>query len=321
VLTPVAAWISLLFPLEGVPSPPSATSANWVVERFDQEEKLPPPGVRLVVENRYGDLRVRGSQLPGLRFHAVTQAAAGVAAPSLEIEKSETTWTFRISNPNERVAAPPLPRVDLAVELPEDRSLELRTQDGLLEIRGVRAFLRAQSRKGAIDLRGTGPVELVSEHGSIRWAVFPALSEGTSRLETVSGPIEVEVPTGTKATVTMQTQGHFTTDFSLQVLPLGALRKEANAVLSGGGPTIDIRSAVGDVRLLERPAARPALKGIPPGAAPGGDSSPKPTPVRKGLVPLKRLEAAPCPPESRELGPSAKDSVTGSSGDILTVVH
>ncbi len=235
----------------------SSPPGPWIVERFDQDEKLPPPEVRLMVENFWGDLRVRGSRTSSVRFHAVAQAPNRDHLPKLAVERSESVWAYRVVAGNESGAPPSGTRLDLAVELPEDRGAAWETGDGLLEIRGLQGFVRAKSRKGPIEVRGTGPTHLVSEHGSIRWAVHPQLAPGTSELETVSAAIEVELPAGVAASVIMTTQGHFTTDFSLQVQALGVLRKEARADLQGGGPLIRLTSQVGDLRLLARPAPQP----------------------------------------------------------------
>lgn len=240
------------------PDSESNRAGGWVIERWDREEKLPPVGLAVEIENSWGDLRVRGSSVASLRFHAVAQAPDPLGIPQLELATTERGWTYRIRLPESPGVRPKDVRLDLAIELPAGRAVDLVTDGGLIEVRGLEAPLGASSRSGPIDVRGPGPVQLRNQHGPVRWAVHPRLAEGPSRLETSTGAIELELPEGAGAHVSMTTQGHFTTDFSLEVLFLGPLTKRGRTTIEGGGPRLELQSETGDLKLLRRPRARPA---------------------------------------------------------------
>ncbi len=237
---------------------------GWRIERIDRAEALPPAG-RVEVDNPHGDLRVRSGPAGRLSVHGVRQTRPGETGPRLEIVAGGNGLSLRIAPGSDAPppAGEPPSRLDLALEVPADSPLSLRTVGGLIEARGFAAPLHARSRSGEIRLRGSGAVDVATEHGAVRVAFHPRLADGPSRFETVSGEIEVELPARAAATARLETQGRLTTDFTLAVERVGPLSKRARATIGGGGPELVLISRLGGLALLERLAPSPAADARP----------------------------------------------------------
>lgn len=263
-MSPHSCALSILIPLLAIAgSPvvgiePAPAGEDWLVERNDLTVKL-ATGAPVSVDNRHGDLRVRVGGTGELSVHGVLQRRAEESALQIEIAADGAGWLVRVVEPD---AAKPREgrqrRADLAVMLPADSPLTLRGGSDLIEARGFSAALAAETSTGDIRLRGSGAVNLRSERGAIRVAFHPAAPSAPSRLETLTGDIEVEFPTKASAEARLETQGSLTTDYSLEVERVGPRTKRAHARLGSGGAEIWLASRTGDLRLLERLAAAPA---------------------------------------------------------------
>ncbi len=241
----------------GVGAAGGPVDAGWRIERVDRAEKL-VAGATVTVENRHGDLRVRVGEPGELALHGVAQHAEAEPALRIDLVAADGGWTVRVVEPESAVsAADPRRRLDLSVAVPADAPLVLRAADGLIEARGFGAALRAESAAGEIRLRGSGAVELRSERGAVRVAFHPEAPRAPSRIETLTGAIEVELPPGADADARLETRGLLTTDFSLVVERVGPLAKRGIARIGRGGARLELVSRTGDLRLLERLAAQP----------------------------------------------------------------
>lgn len=263
-MRPAPRHLALLLTLLAVGSAGGAGAADepaeagWRVERVDRAEKL-AAGATVTVENRRGDLRVRVGEPGELALHGVAQHAEGEPALRIECVAADGGWTVRVIEPEGAApAADPRRRLDLSVAVPADAPLVLRAADGLIEARGFRAALRAETAAGEIRLRGSGAVELRSERGAVHVAFHPEAPRAPSRIETLTGAIEVELPPGADADALLETRGLLTTDFSLAVERVGPLAKRGTARIGRGGPRLELISRTGDLRLLERLATQAA---------------------------------------------------------------
>lgn len=236
----------------------AASTADWRIERSDRVEKV-APGAAVTVENLHGDIRVRSGGSGELAVHGVLQHAGGEPPLRIELVAAQGGWLVRVAAA-EAVAARegPARRVDLTLGLPADSPLTLRAAGGLVEARGFSAALAAETSTGEIRLRGSGAVDLRSERGAIRVAFHPKAPGAPSRLETLTGDIEVELPPGADVEARLETQGSLTTDFSLEVERARPLTKRARARIGRGGVEIVLTSRSGDLGLRERLAAVPA---------------------------------------------------------------
>ncbi|KAB2966626.1 MAG: hypothetical protein F9K18_05330 [Thermoanaerobaculia bacterium] len=228
--------------------------ADWRIERVDRELKA-LPGAPLAIRNPWGDLRVRAGEEGRVVVHAVVQHDAGDARP-VAIESSEEAGArvVAVAWAPDDGASPPgwaRRRVDLAVEVPERAALSVRTERGLIEVKGHAGPLEARSVAGDLRLRvAGGPVDALTERGSILAVLAAEVWRQAARFEAPSGDVEVHFPARTDASVLLETRGALTTDFSLDVERLGPLAKRARAQLGRGGPEVVLRSGRGDLRIL-----------------------------------------------------------------------
>lgn len=261
VLVPlVSASLMMLMGGEGLLAgvEPTATADPWRIERIDLDQKL-VASASVSVENLYGDLRVRTGGRGELSVHGVLQRAEADDALRIDLVAEAKGWRVRVVEPGpSKSHEGPARRADLAILVPADTPLSLRTANGLVEVRGFTAALSAETSTGEIRLRGSGAVKARSDRGAVRLAFHPVAPEGPSQLETSSGDIEVELPPRSNAEARMETQGRLTTDFTLVVERVGPLTKRAHAKLGSGGPEIKLLSRTGDLRLLERLAVAPS---------------------------------------------------------------
>lgn len=238
------------------------SAAEWQVLRSDQEAKV-RDGAVVVVENPHGDVRVRAG-LPGrLAVHAVAQRHLNdPRRESIAISPGDATVALRVDYPADGAESIPAEwskrRVDLALEVPPTARLVVRTDRGLIEVRGHAAELEVRSTAGDIRLRVAGPVDARTERGAILAALTTSGWHLPARFGTVTGGIHVLFPARADVTVRLETRGSFTTDVSLRVERLGPQRKRAVARLGKGRGEVVLTSDEGPLRLEQMVEPVPA---------------------------------------------------------------
>ncbi len=248
--------------LEAAAQPPPSPDA-WSIEREEREVKV-VAGARVVVENLFGDLRVRGGEAGRLQLWSVGQRHADDPRPwTIETTSSEGAVTVRIAPPAaapgaaETAAEWTKRRLDLTLFVPSTAPLALRTESGLIEVKGIAAPVEARSVAGEQRFWVGGALDARSDRGALRAVLQAAAWGAPSRLETVTGAISVELRPGAAARLVLETQGELTTDFSITVERLGQLSKRAVAELGGGGAEIRLISQRGDLKIRELLEAAP----------------------------------------------------------------
>lgn len=228
--------------------------AEWVIERSDPELAL-PAGAPVTIENLHGDVRVRAGDELRLRLHAVAQRhASDPRRERIELLAEPGGGSVRVSFPESEGAVPAAwgrRRVDLAVEVPPGAALAVRTGSGLIEIRGHAGAVRAESVTGDVRLRVSGPVEARTEGGTIHAVLRAPQWSHPARFESRTGDIRVEFPARADAEVRLESQGPFTTDYSLRVERVSQLTRRGFARLGRGGPAVELKSHHGALRLVE----------------------------------------------------------------------
>lgn len=207
----------------------------------------------VLVDNPYGDVRLRfGGYEHAIESHAVVQQPAGAAVIKLQPEVVD--GQYRI--------APRLPggarivndqRLDLVVFIAEGHPVAVRTEQGTIESRGIRADINLQSTSGSIAIRGTqGSIQARTGPGSIEASLGPAPPGSTQRLSTTTGAIILAVDDKLDAGLQMSTSAAFATEYSLQVVPLPGQEpnKKATASVGADRATIIVESRRGEIRLL-----------------------------------------------------------------------
>ena len=238
------------------PASPSASGdgSDIRIVRQDVSSTL-PAGQALVVDNPYGDVRLRfGGYENVLELHAVTQQPA--AAKTIALKPAVDGDRYRIAPrlPEGTLVAPGQ-RLDMVILVPLGHAVSVHTERGLIESRGVRADIELRSTAGDIAVRGTqGSVHAETGPGSIEASLGKAPAGSRQRLATSTGNIILAVDDGLDAHLELATSAAFATEYSLQVthLPGQEPNKQARALVGDDRASIVVESRRGEIRLLRR---------------------------------------------------------------------
>jgi hypothetical protein len=143
-----------------------------------------------------------------------------------------------------------------AVDVDEsDGQATLRTTNGRVTADGIRGALEATSTNGSIHARLTKPephraVRLQTSNGSIE-LVMDSLADNDIHASTNNGGITVKLPSTANAQVhahTSHSSAH--TDFDLRG-QVSWKKNELDGMIGNGGPTVELTSSNGSIRLLK----------------------------------------------------------------------
>lgn len=254
---------------------PAAAAGEGEAERIDLLAEL-PPGLPLQVDNPYGDVRLRfGGYQHQVEVHGVLQQPAGAAAIHIEPNQDSQAWRLAPRLPSGAILAAGQ-RLDLVLFVAEGHAVDVQTENGLIEARGIKADLSARSRAGDIAVRGvSGAVQLETEQGRIEVALEQAPIGSQQSLRTRTGTITVGAADNLNARVTLATSAAFATEYSLQVQHLSGQEPNKHAQAVVGEPLADLQidSLRGEIRLLRRAAGFVPVQAV--GAMPSGESEMK----------------------------------------------
>jgi hypothetical protein len=232
----------------------SADGTDIRIVRQDVSSTL-PAGQALVIDNPYGDVRLRfGGYENVLELHAVAQQPA--AARAIVLQPAVDGGRYRIAPrlPQGTLVAPGQ-RLDMVILVPLGHSVSVHTERGLIESHGVRADIDLRSTAGDIAVRGTqGGVNAETGPGSIEASLGKAPAGSRQRLATSTGNIVLAVDDGLDAHLDMATSAAFATEYSLQIthLPAQEPNKRAHALIGDDRASIVVESRRGEIRLLRR---------------------------------------------------------------------
>lgn len=206
----------------------------------------------VVVDNPYGDVRLRfGGYKDELEIHAVAQKPD--KASSIVLQPGSIDGTYRI--------APRLPpdtlivegqRLDLVVFVPLGHSVNVRTERGVIESRGIRAAIDLRSTSGNIAIRGTqGEVHAETGPGTIEASLLHAAPGSHQRIATSTGSIVLAVSDDLDARVQMSTSALFATEYSVQIERMTGQEpnKRAIALIGEQKSELLVESRRGEIRL------------------------------------------------------------------------
>ncbi|MEM7354770.1 MAG: hypothetical protein AAF657_28435 [Acidobacteriota bacterium] len=253
---------------------------QWSIERKEWNGEL-AAGYEVEIINPYGDIRVRHGAGRELYFLATVQGhqddprKARVEAKAKDsaegsADNSRGTTRIEVEYPNEaELDLPQIPaswnkrRVDLTVFVPIDTDTTLRTLAGLAEVRGLEGDLDVSTETGDMRLRIAGGLRAKTVHGDILAQFRRTRWQDASRIESLTGTIRAELPSGGRAEVELETRGEITTDYSITIRRSEKSQlKQATAKIGVAGPSLSIKSNKGPIKLIESivPEAAPKPK-------------------------------------------------------------
>ncbi len=237
----------------------SPSSDGWRIERVDRAEKL-AAGATVTIENRHGDLRVRVGDPASWRSTAWRSTPTGNRRCAWSSWRptaaGRCAWSSRRAGLSPRIRAAAL---DLAVAVPADAPLVLRAARGT--DRGARIPRRAARRSaaGEIRLRGSGAVDLRSERGAVRVAFHPEAPRAPSRIETSHRRHRGRAAARRRRGGPARDPGPADHRLQPRRRACRAALQEGRRALGAAAPGSSCYSRTGDLRLLERLAAQPAV--------------------------------------------------------------
>lgn len=171
---------------------------------------------------------------------------------SIEVERLEGSVSARTSGGSIGVEGAHGP-VDLRTSGGSIRAedvvgdLEARTSGGNVDARGVKGRVEARTSGGSIELLDVhGPVRAETSGGSVR-ARFRGPPEGT--LRTSGGNVDVILPSGAGVDLEAHTSGGSITLEAPLRLDGSQSRDRVQGRLQGGGPSLDLRTSGGNIRI------------------------------------------------------------------------
>lgn len=240
----------------GAPAQQPPAESDWRIDRIDERVEL-AAGAAVEVENLLGEIRVRVGDAKAMDVHAVVQRhAKDPREPKVGFAEGPAGQRI-VASFTEGGAEAALPefarrRIDLVVTVPPGTALELRSDADLIEVKGDVGDLVAESASGDLRLWLGRPARVRTDRGSI-FAYL--LGDGWSlpaSFETLTGPIEVELPATADVDLRLETTGRISTDYTVAVEWTGRRHKRATGRVGQGGPEVVLRSENGPVAALRR---------------------------------------------------------------------
>ena len=229
------------------------------IERTNNKMVL-SKGLPVRIDNPYGDVRLRfGGYEESFEWHTVTQDMG--SSNKIAINTSTDAELLISARLPAGTALAIGQRVDITVYVPIGHDVEVLTERGLIEARGIQANLKVRSTSGDIALRGvTGRLDLETGAGNIEAQLEPAAAGSQQRIATSTGNIMLGLTEGLNAALQLATSGVFATEFSVQVEGQSGQEPNKRGHVAIGKPDaqIEISSKRGEIRLLRRAEFRPA---------------------------------------------------------------
>jgi DUF4097 and DUF4098 domain-containing protein YvlB len=151
----------------------------------------------------------------------------------------------------------------LAISVPADTSLKLKTAVGPITVEGVRGEVEAKSVHGEVTLTGiSGTVVADSLNSAIKVTMDRVDPAKPMSFSSLNGALDVTLPATTKANLKMRTdRGQVYSDFEIKMAPNGpatnrqkGLRSDRTmyGTINGGGPEISFRTLNGKINIRKK---------------------------------------------------------------------
>ena len=228
-------------------APPAGPDVR--IERADQVFALERGVTRVAIDNPWGEINVRSRNEREVAIHAVIQRLPPqFAKAALHARRDGDTLQLEVVFAA-AVDAPPAGRVDLAVYLPDDLALAVRTRDGRIMVKKREGAIEAATESGSIDASTRGRLDLHTRSGTLHAKAFGTHWQGVSTLASDTGRIILMVPTFGDIALSAETAGRLSTNFGLSVHPREDGGSVARARYGQGTSPLQVRSRMGEIVL------------------------------------------------------------------------
>ena len=186
-----------------VPDPIADTAElPYKIERWQRDIELTAAIKSIKVENLHGNLTLKQTDAASIGIQGVEQklgrtpehARLEVSTVGGQLQLSIIYASDAVSGTDARVDGHLKGRVDLAVFVPKDVALELRTSHGDLVVRRLHNPIRAQSGSGRISVSTSQVSELISQTGNINYLPSDCAAASGAKIHTNGKRAVVDVP-------------------------------------------------------------------------------------------------------------------------------
>jgi hypothetical protein len=183
---------------------PAADAAQvpYKIERWQRDIELTDAITSIKIENLHGNLTLKQTDAASIGIQGVEQklgltpehARFEVSTVGSQLQLSIIYASDAVSGADARVDGHLKGRVDLAVFVPKDVALELRTSYGDLVVRRLHNPMRAQSGSGRISVSTSQVSELISQTGNINYLPSDCAAASGAKIQTNGARAVVDVP-------------------------------------------------------------------------------------------------------------------------------
>lgn len=234
-----------------------AAVAGEYTETFDQTYAMDHGG-QVALENINGDVTIDVWDAAEVRVYAVKSASSPERLDALKIDVAASDRGVFVDTqyPNSRDLSDGdrhgHMRVEYTLTVPRFASLDgIELVNGDLLIDGVEGEVDADTVNGTIVVRGAvGEIELETVNGGIELEFGSDMSDEVS-LSSVNGTIEVFL-SGSAEIRAETVNGKISNDFGIEVKKGKYVGSSMNGSIGGGGPTIDLETVNGGIRVSSR---------------------------------------------------------------------
>jgi DUF4097 and DUF4098 domain-containing protein YvlB len=233
-------------------------SAEQLSETFD--EVLPfAPGHSLELSNRNGGIEVNVWDQPDMRIvaHKRVQSSNWSDADLssyledviIDIEQQADSISVDTRIPNNWRSSVSI-SVEYKISVPANANLDLESSNGRIRVEGIDGELTLRTVNGQISAQDvSGNVTTQTTNGAIKVELH-SLAEGSStNLRTNNGSVKLTIPGNTAANINAKTSnGSVHSDIPLSSSSKTS-RRRVSGEINGGGPTIDLRTVNGSIRI------------------------------------------------------------------------
>jgi len=179
----------------------TVSTPAFELQRFDWEGQL-KPGTRLLLDNRWGDIRLRQSGGKGVLMHAVMQKiGAEPKVASLQVDEQDDITSLRIVYPEDEIPATVQQgRVDVALLLPTGLAVKINAERGNVTGKTLNNPIMVRAVDQQVAFSSTGSIDIATRNGEVAILFKPRGQKKSSaarsadaaprgRIQTIGGDI------------------------------------------------------------------------------------------------------------------------------------
>ena len=200
-----------------------------------------------VVAGQEGVVEVRASRT----VRALTDDVARDRLQGLIIDERVTDSLIRIETRVGKPSVGPMSQeVSYRVRVPRGSQVDLLATNGAVSVSGVGGAVRASTTNGSVTGDAlSGRVDAASVNGSVQ-VDLEAVGAAGIRLQSVNGSVRLRVPDSSRANLSARCVNGRIAVTGLPVPgPGGRGVREFDAQLNGGGPTVELHTTNGGIRI------------------------------------------------------------------------